>query len=162
MPETANEPWLVRPASGANAAQVTGERSSEGFFHVRCGIEQAIARGLAYAPYADLLWCETSKPNIDEARRFADAIHARYPEKMLAPLRPALVLPEVLDPTKWRAGKLWFTDPEERYVLRLFNTVDPVFYINTQYVKPGEISAARSRAQSAKVANTPNSPQATR
>jgi iron(III) transport system substrate-binding protein len=66
-----------------------------------------------------------------------------YPEKMLAPLKDALILPEVLDPTKWRAGKLWFTDPEQRYVLRLFNTVDPAFYINTQSVKPGEISAAR-------------------
>ena len=53
-----------------DAPFLTGERSSEGFFHVRCGIEQAIARGLAYAPYADLLWCETSKPDLAEARRF--------------------------------------------------------------------------------------------
>jgi iron(III) transport system substrate-binding protein len=66
-----------------------------------------------------------------------------YPEKMLAPLKPALILPDALDPTKWRSGQLWFTDPEQRYVLRLFNTVDPAFYINTQYVKPGEITAAR-------------------
>jgi len=62
----------------------TGERTVEGFFTVRAGIEQAISRGLAYAPYADLLWCETSEPNIEEARRFADAIHAKYPGKMLA------------------------------------------------------------------------------
>ena len=65
-------------------AFLTGERSSEGFFHVRCGIEQAIARGLAYAPYADLLWCETSKPDISEAREFAAAIHEEYPGKLLA------------------------------------------------------------------------------
>jgi isocitrate lyase len=63
---------------------LTGERSSEGFFHVRNGIEQAIARGLAYAPYSDLLWCETSKPDLAEAREFAAAIHAKFPGKLLA------------------------------------------------------------------------------
>ena len=62
----------------------TGERTSEGFFRIRGGIESAIARGLAYAPYADLIWCETSHPDMDEARRFAEAIHAKYPGKMLA------------------------------------------------------------------------------
>jgi isocitrate lyase len=62
----------------------TGERTSEGFFKVRNGMEQAISRGLAYAPYADLIWCETSTPDLDEARQFADAIHAEYPGKMLA------------------------------------------------------------------------------
>src|ERR1700722_15542295 len=67
-----------------DAAFTTGERSSEGFFYVRPGIEQAIARGLAYAPYADLLWCETSKPDMAEARRFAAAIHAKFPGKLLA------------------------------------------------------------------------------
>ncbi len=67
-----------------DARFLTGERSSEGFFHVRAGIEQAIARGLAYAPYADLLWCETSKPDLAEARHFAAAIHAKYPDKLLA------------------------------------------------------------------------------
>src|SRR5580698_9664763 len=65
-------------------AFVTGQRSSEGFFHVRAGIEQAIARGLAYAPYCDLIWCETSKPDMNEAKRFAAAIHAKFPGKMLA------------------------------------------------------------------------------
>ena len=65
-------------------AFLTGERSSEGFFHVRAGIEQAIARGLAYAPYADLLWCETSKPDLAEAREFAAGIHEKYPGKLLA------------------------------------------------------------------------------
>ncbi len=63
---------------------ITGERTSEGFYHTRAGIEQAISRGLAYAPYADLIWCETSRPNLDEARQFADAIHAEFPGKMLA------------------------------------------------------------------------------
>ncbi len=62
----------------------TGERTSEGFFRIRGGIESAIARGLAYAPYADLIWCETSHPDLEEARQFADAIHAKYPDKLLA------------------------------------------------------------------------------
>jgi isocitrate lyase len=63
---------------------LTGERTREGFFVVRRGLDSAIARGLAYAPYADLVWCETSKPDIVEARRFAEAIHARFPGKLLA------------------------------------------------------------------------------
>jgi isocitrate lyase len=63
---------------------LTGERTPEGFFVIKGGIDCAIARGLAYAPYADLLWCETSTPDLDEARRFAEAIHAKYPGKMLA------------------------------------------------------------------------------
>src|SRR6202166_2863723 len=62
----------------------TGERTPEGFYQIRGGIESAIARGLAYAPYADLIWCETSHPDLAEARQFADAIHEKYPEKMLA------------------------------------------------------------------------------
>ncbi|HKO58148.1 MAG TPA: isocitrate lyase [Thermoanaerobaculia bacterium] len=63
---------------------LTGERTPEGFFVMKGGIDAAIARGLAYAPYADLLWCETSTPDLDEARRFAEAIHAKYPGKMMA------------------------------------------------------------------------------
>lgn len=63
---------------------ITGERTPEGFFRTKPGIDQAIARGLAYAPYADLVWCETSKPDLEEARKFADAIHAKFPGKMLA------------------------------------------------------------------------------
>ena len=63
---------------------LTGERTPEGFFYVRKGIDQAISRGLAYAPYADLIWCETGTPDLDEARRFAEAIHAQYPGKKLA------------------------------------------------------------------------------
>ena len=62
----------------------TGKRTAEGFFHVRGGVHAAIARGISYAPYADLLWCETSKPNLEEARIFAQAIHAKYPDKLLA------------------------------------------------------------------------------
>ncbi|TDI34510.1 MAG: isocitrate lyase [Acidobacteria bacterium] len=61
-----------------------GGRTPEGFFQIQGGIDMAIARGLAYAPYADLLWCETAHPDMDEARRFADGIHARFPGKMLA------------------------------------------------------------------------------
>jgi isocitrate lyase len=63
---------------------LTGERTVEGYFGVRGGIEQAIARGLAYAPYADMVWCETSEPNLEEARQFAEAIHAEFPGKLLA------------------------------------------------------------------------------
>jgi isocitrate lyase len=63
---------------------LTGERTYEGFYVVRNGIEAAIARGLAYAPYADLLWFETSTPDLNEARQFAEAIHKQYPGKLLA------------------------------------------------------------------------------
>ncbi|MCM3727128.1 isocitrate lyase [Neobacillus cucumis] len=67
-----------------DAPFITGERTPEGFFRTSAGIDQAIARGLAYAPYADLIWCETSEPNIEEARRFAEAIHEKFPGKLLA------------------------------------------------------------------------------
>jgi isocitrate lyase len=63
---------------------IPGERTSEGFFRLHGGLEAAIARGVAYAPYVDLIWCETSEPNLEEARRFAEGIHAKYPGKMLA------------------------------------------------------------------------------
>ncbi|HEX7190227.1 MAG TPA: isocitrate lyase [Thermoanaerobaculia bacterium] len=63
---------------------LTGERTSEGFFMIKNGVEAAIARGLAYAPYADVLWMETSTPDIEEARRFAKAVHAQFPGKLLA------------------------------------------------------------------------------
>ena len=65
-------------------AFVTGKRTMEGFHEVRCGMEQAISRGLAYAPYADLVWCETSTPDIGEAREFADGVRERFPGKLLA------------------------------------------------------------------------------
>lgn len=90
-------PTIVVARTDANGAQlltsdvderdrefVTGERTPEGFYRIREGIETAIARGLAYAPYADLLWCETSKPDLKEARRFSEAIRKEYPEKILA------------------------------------------------------------------------------
>jgi len=90
-------PTLVMARTDADSAQLltsdidlrdrkfcTGERTAEGFFRIRGGIESAIARGLAYAPYSDLIWCETSHPDLEGARQFADAIHAKYPEKMLA------------------------------------------------------------------------------
>ncbi|HEX7241303.1 MAG TPA: hypothetical protein VF263_13595, partial [Longimicrobiaceae bacterium] len=63
---------------------LTGERTPEGDYRVRCGVEASIARGLSYAPYADLVWCETSHPDLDEARAFAEAIRAEHPDKMLA------------------------------------------------------------------------------
>lgn len=63
---------------------ITGERTVEGFFRTRPGIEQAISRGLAYAPYADLIWCETATPDLEYARQFAEAIHRQFPGKLLA------------------------------------------------------------------------------
>ena len=90
-------PLVICARTDANAAKLltsdidendrpfcTGERSPEGFYYVKNGLDQAISRGLAYAPYADLIWCETDKPNVEEAQRFADAIHARFPGKLLA------------------------------------------------------------------------------
>jgi len=67
-----------------DAPFLTGERTAEGFYRVKAGIDQAIARGLAYAPYADLLWCETAKPDLDEAKKFAEAIRKEYPDQILA------------------------------------------------------------------------------
>jgi isocitrate lyase len=75
---------LTSDVDDADRPFVTGERTAEGFFHVRNGIDAAIARGLAYAPYSDLIWCETSTPDLDEAELFAAAIHERHPGKMLA------------------------------------------------------------------------------
>jgi len=63
---------------------VTGERTPEGYFAVRNGLESAIARGLAYSPYSDMLWCETDTPDLEEAQQFADAIHAQFPDMVLA------------------------------------------------------------------------------
>ncbi len=90
-------PALIVARTDANGAQlltsdidprdrafVTGERTVEGFFRMKGGLDAAIARGLAYAPFADLVWCETSEPNLEEARRFAEAIHAKFPGKLLA------------------------------------------------------------------------------
>ncbi|MEM9605082.1 MAG: isocitrate lyase [Pseudomonadota bacterium] len=90
-------PTIVLARTDANAADLltsdaddydkpfcTGERTAEGFYRTNCGIDQAIARGLAYAPYSDLLWCETATPDLDEAQKFADAIHAKYPDQLLA------------------------------------------------------------------------------
>ncbi|MGI9201968.1 MAG: isocitrate lyase [Woeseiaceae bacterium] len=63
---------------------ITGERTPEGFYRTTPGMDQAIARGLAYAPYADMIWCETSKPDLEQAKKFADAIHAVYPDQLLS------------------------------------------------------------------------------
>jgi len=67
-----------------DAEFLTGERTMEGFYRTRSGLDQAIARGLSYAPYADVVWCETSKPDIEQAKRFAEAIHEKFPGKLLA------------------------------------------------------------------------------
>src|SRR5687768_8538298 len=75
---------LTSDVDERDRAFVTGERTREGYHIVRGGLGSAIARGLAYAPYADLIWCETSTPDLDEAKRFAEGIHAEFPGKMLA------------------------------------------------------------------------------
>ena len=92
-----NVPSLIVARTDADAANlitsdiderdhkfITGERTPEGFFYVNCGVEQGIDCGLAYAPYADLIWMETSNPDLEYARKFAEGIHAKYPGKMLA------------------------------------------------------------------------------
>ena len=75
---------LTSDADERDAELLTGERTAEGYFVVRSGLEAAIARALAYAPYADVLWCETSTPDLGEAREFAEAVHAEFPGKLLA------------------------------------------------------------------------------
>ena len=95
--DVSNVPTLVIARTDAEAADLltsdvdpndapfcTGERTVEGFYKTRPGIDQAISRGLAYAPYADLVWCETGKPDLAFAKKFAEAIHAKFPGKMLA------------------------------------------------------------------------------
>lgn len=92
-----NVPTLLIARTDAHAAQLltsdvdvrdreflTGERTAEGFYRIRSGIETAIARGVAYAPYADIIWCETSSPDIKEAKEFAEGIHRKFPGKLLA------------------------------------------------------------------------------
>lgn len=75
---------LTSDIDPTDQAFLTGERTAEGFYRVRAGLDQAIARGLAYAPYADVLWCETATPDLDQARAFAEAVRAEYPDKLLA------------------------------------------------------------------------------
>ncbi|MEU6311499.1 isocitrate lyase [Streptomyces sp. NPDC047014] len=75
---------LTSDVDERDAEFCTGERTSEGFYHVRNGMAPVIARGLAYAPYADLIWVETGTPDLAQAREFAEAIHAQYPDQMLA------------------------------------------------------------------------------
>lgn len=75
---------ITSDADAYDAPFITGERSVEGFFKTNAGIDQAISRGLAYAPYADLVWCETETPNLAEARKFADALKKEYPNQILA------------------------------------------------------------------------------
>jgi isocitrate/methylisocitrate lyase len=75
---------LLADADPRDREFIYGERTPEGFYQFHGGIDAAIARGLAYAPYADVLWCETSTPDLGEARKFADAIHAKFPGKLLA------------------------------------------------------------------------------
>jgi isocitrate/methylisocitrate lyase len=92
-----NVPTVLIARTDANAAALltsdvderdhpflTGERTPEGFFRVRAGIEQAIARALSYAPYVDMIWCETAQPNIEEAKKFAEAVQTKFPGKLLA------------------------------------------------------------------------------
>ncbi len=95
--DVSNVPTVLIARTDANAAALltsdvderdhpflTGERTPEGFYRVRAGIEQAIARALSYAPYVDMIWCETSQPSIEEARKFAEAVQTKFPGKLLA------------------------------------------------------------------------------
>ena len=95
--DTMNVPTILVARTDAEAANlltsdfddndkpfVTGERTAEGFYMTKPGLDQAISRGLAYAPYADMIWCETGKPDLQFARKFAEAIHAKFPGKLLA------------------------------------------------------------------------------
>ena len=95
--DVCNVPTLIVARTDAEAANlitsdidprdadfITGERTAEGFYYVKNGLEQCISRGLSYAPYCDLLWMETSKPDLEVAKQFAEAIHAQFPDKMLA------------------------------------------------------------------------------
>ncbi len=75
---------LTSDVDSRDRAFTTGERTAEGYYRVRSGLDSAIARALAYAPYADVLWCETKTPDVDEARAFAEAVHAEFPNKLLA------------------------------------------------------------------------------
>src|SRR5437763_9584221 len=95
--DVSNVPTIMIARTDANAAKLltsdvderdheflTGERTAEGFYRVRAGLDQAIARGISYAAYADMVWCETSEPNLSEAKRFAEAVKAKFPDKLLA------------------------------------------------------------------------------
>jgi isocitrate lyase len=95
--DVSDVPTLIIARTDANAAALlandvderdhaflTGERTEEGFFRVRAGIDQAIGRALSYAPYADMIWCETAQPNLKEAKKFAEAVHKKFPGKLLA------------------------------------------------------------------------------
>ena len=95
--DVCNVPTVILARTDANAASLltsdaderdraflTGDRTAEGFHRVRAGIDQAIARGLSYAPLADMIWCETAEPSIAEAKKFAESIHAKFPGKLLA------------------------------------------------------------------------------
>ena len=95
--DVSNVPTIIVARTDANAAALltndvderdheflTGERTAEGFYRVRAGLDQAIARGISYAAYADMVWCETSEPNLTEAKRFAEAVKAKFPDKLLA------------------------------------------------------------------------------
>nr|MBA2586592.1 isocitrate lyase [Chthoniobacterales bacterium] len=95
--DVSNVPTLIVARTDANAAALltndvderdqeflTGERTAEGFYRVRAGLDQAIARGTSYAAYADMIWCETSEPNLREAKRFAESVHKKFPGKLLA------------------------------------------------------------------------------
>jgi len=82
--DAASARWVTSDVDERDRPFLTGDRTPEGFYRVRYGLEAAIARALAYAPYADLVWCETSTPDLEEAKRFAEAVHEAHPGKLLA------------------------------------------------------------------------------
>ncbi|HEY3359521.1 MAG TPA: isocitrate lyase [Polyangia bacterium] len=144
---------------------LTGERTPEGFHRITAGVETAVARGLAYAPYADLVWCETSKPDLEEARQFAEGIHTRFPGKPLAyNCSPSFNWRKNLDETTIERfqRELGAMGYKFQFVtLAGFHTLNySMFELSRNYLKHG--MAAYSTVQQAELAAEPHGYSATR
>ncbi len=176
--DVSDTPTLIVARTDANSAQLltsdvderdrpflSGERTAEGFFGIRGGLDMAIARGLAYAPYADLLWCETSTPDLEEARRFATAIHARFPGKLLAyNCSPSFNWKKKLDPETIRRFQLELSRMGYKFqfvTLAGFHALNHgMFELARAYKDEG--MAAYSRLQEAEFGSEPHGYSATR
>jgi isocitrate/methylisocitrate lyase len=171
-------PTLIIARTDANSAQLittdvderdrpflTGERTPEGFFRMRGGLDTAIARAISYAPYADLIWCETSEPDLEEARRFAAAVHARYPGKLLAyNCSPSFNWKKKLDPETIRRFQVELGKMGYRFqfvTLAGFHALNHgMFELARAYKDEG--MAAYSRLQEAEFASEPHGYSGTR
>jgi isocitrate lyase len=144
---------------------LTGERTSEGFYRMQAGVETAVARGLAYAPYADLVWCETSKPDLGEAREFAEGIHAKFPGKLLAyNCSPSFNWRKNLDETTIERFQRELGQMGYKYqfvTLAGFHSLNySMFELSRNYLKHG--MAAYSTVQQGELAAEPHGYSATR